>query len=103
MTLLALLLALTGFACLALGMDRHHRDAFGALPGPRQKRRFKALGSLGVAGAVACSLAAWGIAYGVVAAFGVLAVGAAVPLLWLSFRAAPNARPSPRAPRSPDS
>lgn len=97
MTVLALLLALFGFACLALGMDRHHRDAFGALPGPRQKRRFKALGWLGITGSVACSLAGWGIAYGVVAGLGILAAGAAVPLLWLSYRTAPRARPSPRA------
>ena len=50
-------------------------------------------------------LCAWGIAYGVIAGCGILAAGAALPLLWLSYRTAPTARPSPRpaASRAPDS
>ncbi len=105
MTVLALLLSLFGFACLSLAMERHHRDVFGPAPAPARRRRLRLLGWVALSAAVACSISAWGIAYGVIAGCGILAAGAAPPLLWLSYRTAPTARPSPRsaASRAPDS
>lgn len=104
MTLLALLLSLLGFLCLSLATERHHRDVFGAAPA-LARRRLRLLGWVALTAAVACSIGAWGIAYGVIAGCGILAAGAALPLLWLSYRTAPTARPSPRpaASRAPDS
>lgn len=105
MTLLALLLSVVGFLCLSLAMDRHHRDVLGGPPAAHRRRRLRAGGWAALVAAVACCIAGWGVAYGVVAGCGVLAVGAALPLLWLSYRTAPTARPSPRpaATRAPDS
>jgi hypothetical protein len=105
MTVLALLLSLLGFLCLSLAMERHHRDVFGAAPALAHRRRLRLLGWVALTAAVACSIGAWGIAYGVIAGCGILAAGAALPLLWLSYRTAPTARPSPRpaASRAPDS
>ncbi|WP_315388273.1 DUF3325 domain-containing protein [uncultured Stenotrophomonas sp.] len=98
MTVLALLLALAGFACLSLAMDRHHRDVFGALPMARRRQLFRLGGWMALLAAVACCIVGWGVAYGVIAGCGIFAVGAALPLLWLSYRTAPTARPTPRAP-----
>lgn len=101
MTVLALLLALVGFACLSLAMDRHHRDVFGALPVARLRRLFRLGGWAALMAAVGCCIVGWGVAYGVIAGCGIFAVGAALPLLWLSYRTAPKARPTPRAPSKP--
>ncbi len=98
MTALAWGCALLGFVCLALAMERHHRNVFGALPGRARRRVLRTTGWIALAAAVACCVLGWGPAYGVIAACGVLAAGAAPPLLWLSYRTAPRARPSPRAP-----
>lgn len=98
MTLLAWLCALPGFLCLSLAMDRHHRDVFGALPSNTRRQWLRVVGWSALTVAVACCLLGWGAAYGVIVACGVLAAGAAPPLLWLSYRTAPRARPSPRAP-----
>lgn len=108
MTLLAWLLAVLGFTGLALSMDRHHRDVFAALPTSARRRVLKTIGWLALAAALGCSVRGWGLAYGVIAGLGLMAAGAAPPLLWLSYRTAPRARPSPgassaRASRASDS
>lgn len=98
MTVLAWLLAIAGFLGLALSMDRHHRDVFGVLPTPSRRRGLRAAGWITVLASATCSIVGWGLAYGVISGLGVLAAGAAPPLLWLSYRTAPRARPSPGAP-----
>lgn len=104
MTVVAWLLAMLGFTALALSMDRHHRDVFSVLPTPWRRRVLRAAGWVALLASVSCSIFSWGLAYGVITGFGVLAAGAAPPLFWLSYRTAPRARPSPgalpaRAPR----
>lgn len=98
MTGLAWLQAIVGFLGLALSMDRHHRDVFGVLPTSSRRLGLRAAGWVAVLVSVICSIVGWGLVYGVIAGLGVLAAGAAPPLLWLSYRTAPRARPSPGAP-----
>lgn len=95
MSALALLLAAFGFACLALAMDRHHRDVAGHAPSAMRRRLLRAAGSVALLASLAASIAAWGIAQGVVGCCGVLAAGAGAMLLWLCFR---PAKPTPRPP-----
>jgi len=94
MTIIALLLALAGFACLALAMERHHRDVAGHAPAPTRQRLLQVLGYAALAASLMACIAAWGIAQGFVGWCGVLAVGAGAMLLWLSFRS--SAKPTPR-------
>ncbi|WP_313455543.1 DUF3325 domain-containing protein [Stenotrophomonas sp.] len=98
MSVVAWLLAVAGFTALALSMDRHHRDVFGALPTPKRRRGLRAVGWAAVLASVTCCIVGWGVAYGVIAGLGVMAAAAAPPLFWLSYRTAPRARPSPGAP-----
>ena len=94
MTLLAWLLALAGCACLALAMERHHRQfSVGPLTATR-RRRLRVLGSCALVTSVCACVSAWGLAQGLVGGCGVLAAGAAPVLLWLSSR---PAAPSPRS------
>lgn len=96
---LALLLAAAGFACLALAMERHHRDVTGHAPPPSRRRLLQVLGWIGLAASLAASIAAWGVAQGVVGGCGVLAAGAGAMVLWLSLRRPdkPTPRPSSRS------
>ncbi|WMJ68418.1 DUF3325 domain-containing protein [Stenotrophomonas sp. 24(2023)] len=99
MSVLALLLAAAGFACLALAMERHHRDVTGHAPAVPRRRVLRLLGAAALAASLAPSIAAWGVAQGFVGWCGVLAAGAGVMVLWLSFRspAKPAPRPSSRS------
>ncbi|WP_414616016.1 DUF3325 domain-containing protein [Stenotrophomonas geniculata] len=99
MSVLALLLAAVGFVCLALAMERHHRDVTGQAPAPARRRVLRLLGAAAAAASLAPSIAAWGVAQGFVGWCGVLATGAGAMVLWLSFRspAKPAPRPSSRS------
>jgi len=100
MSVLALLLAAAAFACLAMAMERHHRDVAGHAPSPAPRRRpLQVLGVVGLAASLMASIAAWGVAQGFVGWCGVLAAGAGAMVLWLSFRspAKPAPRPSSRS------
>ena len=84
--LAALLLALAGFAALALSMHRHHRDLFG---GPPSRWRVVALRSVGWAllglSLAACSLES-GWAVGPLLWIGLLTLAALVVVLTLTYR-----------------
>ncbi|KAF1055552.1 MAG: hypothetical protein GAK43_00347 [Stenotrophomonas maltophilia] len=99
MSVIALLLAAVGFTCLALAMERHHRDVAGHVAAPARRRLLRVLGWSGLAASLVASIAAWGAAQGVVGACGVFAAGAGALVLWLSFRspAKPAPRPSSRS------
>ena len=94
MSVLALLLAAAAFACLAMAMERHHRDVAGHAPPTQRRRLLQVLGVLGLLASLLASIAAWGIAQGFVGWCGVLAGGAGAMVLWLSFRS--PAKPAPR-------
>ena len=96
MSVLALLLAALAFACLALAMERHHRDVAGHLPAPARRRLLRLLGWAGLTGSLIASVGAWGLAWGVVGWCGVLAAAAGTIVLWLSYRS--PARPTHRPP-----
>lgn len=99
MSVLALLLATLAFACLALAMERHHRDVAGYPPAAARRRLLRLLGCGSLAASLAASIGAWGIAWGVVGWCGVLAAAAGAIVLWLSFHspAKPVPRPSSRS------
>ncbi|WP_312682696.1 DUF3325 domain-containing protein [Stenotrophomonas chelatiphaga] len=98
MIVLALLLAIAAFACLALAMERHHRDVTGHAPAVARRRLLRLLGCAGLVASLTASIGAWGVAWGVVGWCGVLAAAAGAVLLWLSFRSpAMPARPSSRS------
>lgn len=99
MSALALLLATVGFVCLALAMERHHRDVTGHAPAAPRRRLLRLLGAAALAASLAPSIAAWGVAQGFVGWCGVLAAGAGAMVLWVSFRspAKPAPRPSSRS------
>ncbi|HIE1101043.1 DUF3325 domain-containing protein [Stenotrophomonas sp.] len=99
MSVIALLLAAAAFACLAMAMERHHRDVAGHAPPTPRRRLLQVLGVLGLLASLLASIAAWGAAQGFVGWCGVLAAGAGAMVLWLSFRspAKPAPRPSSRS------
>ncbi|MEG0184727.1 MAG: DUF3325 domain-containing protein, partial [Stenotrophomonas sp.] len=97
MSLLALLLAAAAFACLALAMERHHRDVVGHAPAIARHRLLRVLGVAGLGASLLASIAAWGLAQGVVGWCGVLAAGAGAMVLWLSFRTPVTSRPTSRS------
>lgn len=90
MIALALLMSLIGFLCLALAMERHHRDVCGGAPPSSRRRLLRAAAFFALATSFACCIRAWGVAYGVIGGFGALTVGATIVVLWLSFRAGPS-------------
>ncbi|WP_049456138.1 DUF3325 domain-containing protein [Stenotrophomonas maltophilia] len=99
MSVIALLLAAAAFACLAMAMERHHRDVTGHAPAAARRRVLRLLGATAMLASLAASIAAWGAAQGFVGWCGVLAAGAGAMVLWLSFRspAKPAPRPSSRS------
>lgn len=86
MSLLAALLALTGFACLALGMERHQGALLTHRLSRRGQRRAVIAGWAALAFAYAAALAVWGAAVGTVVWVGLLSLGAMTVLLTLSWR-----------------
>ncbi|MGQ9364981.1 DUF3325 domain-containing protein [Azospirillum sp. ST 5-10] len=78
---LALVPAMLGFAGLRLAMDRHHRAAFGRLPGPLRRAVLRTGGWTGLATAAALCIAGMGWSVGLVTWCGVL-TGAALVLVF---------------------
>ncbi|MBH1506786.1 DUF3325 family protein [Stenotrophomonas maltophilia] len=60
MSVIALLLAAAAFACLAMAMERHHRDVAGHAPPTPRRRLLQVLGVLGLLASLLASIAAWG-------------------------------------------
>lgn len=80
MSMIAWLLALAGFACLALAMEEHHRWLTGRDPTARTRRRLRVGGTLLLAASWLSAATAWGPAMGSIAWCGLLTL-AAVPLV----------------------
>ncbi|MFV3076858.1 DUF3325 domain-containing protein [Niveispirillum fermenti] len=77
MSLLSWLLALAGFAALALAMPDHHHWLRGRDPTPSARRRLQLAGTLLLVGSWIAAAVAWGAATGSVAWCGLLTVSAA--------------------------
>lgn len=59
--LIALVLCYAGWCLLSLGMERHHRDVFGTVPAPGQRRKLRVGGwsALMLAFALSVYVLAW--------------------------------------------
>lgn len=75
--MIAWLLALAGFACLALAMEEHHHWLTGRDPSVRTRRRLRLAGALLLAASWLSTWATWGPAMGSVAWCGLLTLAAA--------------------------
>ena len=84
MVLLALLLSLAGFACLALAIERHHRQLLRRPLGEGRGRLLRLFGALALALCYGCIVADMGWALGSISWCGLLSLGAATVLLRLS-------------------
>ena len=85
--LLAILLALAGFALIALSVGRHQADLAGYRPGPAISRRARLGGYLLLAAVFVLDLVTFGATYGAIAWFGHLSIGAWGVVAWLCLRA----------------
>jgi len=97
MTILAFLAALLAFGCLALSMERHHRDIFHKHPSRSKRRGLRIAGWMGLTLSFILAIAAWGAAIGGILWFGLLSLAAAITLLAVnrfsaSHRGAPPSR-----------
>lgn len=88
MTLLALLLAMLGFAALALAMARHARDLLGRAPTRAQARRLRISAAQALLMSYASVVTAWGVIIGSILAYAILSLAAAVVVLLLRYRSA---------------
>jgi len=86
MSLIAALFALIGFACLALGMERHQGALLKRRLPPRERRGAAMIGWAMLALSYAAAAIAWGPAVGSVLWVGLLSLGAMMVLLTLSWR-----------------
>lgn len=86
MSLLAALLAVIGFTCIALGMGRHQGELLKHRLSPQEQRRAKVAGWAALGCAYAAATAAWGAAVGTVLWLGLLSLGAMTVLLMMSWR-----------------
>lgn len=77
MSLLSWLLALAGFASLALAMPDHYHWLRGRDPTPPAQRRLRLTGTLLLGGSWLAAAAAWGTGTGSVAWCGLLTISAA--------------------------
>lgn len=84
MTLLAAIFALIGFASLALGMERHHRDLAGRSLSARMRRRIASAGWCALALSCVAAVHAWGVAVGIALWLGLLSLAATMVLLAMS-------------------
>jgi phosphatidylglycerophosphate synthase len=97
---MSLLLALMGFACLAMAMNRHHGEALGAKPSARRARVLRFVGTTALVLLLAYEMTKDGAAFGALLAFGYASAGAAIVLLALmSIRR--EHRPRARAKNAP--
>jgi hypothetical protein len=88
MMLVALVLALAGFAALAMAMDRHARDLLRRAPSPRDVRLRRCGGAFALAAAYGVMVAERGALIGTVLWFGLLSLAAAAVLLTIARIAA---------------
>jgi len=86
--IVAICASVLGFGCLCTAMARHQKDMLGrTLPSPVQRRIRKAGGALLLV-ALAIDMAGLGAAYGAVAWFGHLTIGAAMAVAVLKWKMA---------------
>lgn len=81
----ALLLASAGMTALALAIDRHHRQVYGADATPGARLVLRVAGAVLLALAIYPCVLLWGAGAGVVAWTGMLTAGALVPALALAY------------------
>jgi hypothetical protein len=100
MDLSAFLLALAGFAALALAMHRHQRHVFHRALGRGADLLLRSLGVAGLAASFAASVASTGWVIGPVLWFGWLTAAAltvALALTWWPQARTPAKKPAPHA------
>ena len=85
--ILAVLMALTGFAALALSMKRHQRDMIGRKLSDRERYLVRSAGALAIAGCLAFDMAFLSPANGVIAWFGHMSIAAWFVVATLCWRA----------------
>lgn len=90
MSMIAWLLALAGFTCLALAMEEHHRWLTGRAPAARTRRRLRLAGALLLAASWLSAAAAWGPAMGSIAWCGLLTLAAAPLVLTRTYLKPPR-------------
>ncbi|MQA38546.1 DUF3325 domain-containing protein [Rugamonas aquatica] len=81
----ALLLASSGMTALALAIDRHHRQVYGADATPGARLVLRVAGAVLLALAICPCVLLWGAGAGIVAWTGMLTAGALVPALALAY------------------
>ncbi|EIZ77421.1 hypothetical protein WSK_4035 [Novosphingobium sp. Rr 2-17] len=85
---LAILIAITGFACLCTAMARHQKDVLGRKLAAPAARRLRMTGGTLMLFALAMDMIGLGAAYGAVAWCGHLTAGAALVLTGLNWKLA---------------
>ena len=85
---LNLCLSFAGLSLLALSLDRHHRDAFGARVPKVRARMLRIAGWLAIALSLVAAVAAEGVNFGPVQWIGALTGGALPAVALLSYRPA---------------
>lgn len=76
MSLLSWILAIAGFAALAMAMEDHHRWLLACPPTPTARRNYRLAAIMLLAGSWSCASVAWGPAMGSIAWCGLLSVSA---------------------------
>ena len=82
---MSLLLAIVGFACLAVAMNRHHSEAIGGKPTRSRARLLRVAGSVALFALLVFDMTTNGAAFGAMLAFGYASLGAGVVLLALTW------------------
>lgn len=85
-TVLIFLLAMAGFAAIALSMGKHHRDILGVTPGRASARSLRATGWLALSASLALSIRAEGLSIGIVQWTAFLTVAALTVALLLTYK-----------------
>lgn len=86
MTIIAFLLAFAGFAALALSMQKHHRDLFGAPAPARRRKALRTCGFVTIIAALAFAIDAEGLSIGLVLWTGLLTLATVAVCLLLTYR-----------------
>ncbi|MEE1922518.1 DUF3325 domain-containing protein [Pseudomonas sp. 148P] len=82
-----LLLAYSGMLGLCLGLERHYKQVWQRVPGPRLRRALRIGGWLALGGSFAASVVAWGWAMGPIGWFGLMSLAGLGLVLLLPYRA----------------
>ncbi|MBY8822800.1 DUF3325 domain-containing protein [Sphingomonas colocasiae] len=86
MTILALVLALSGFALLALSLAKHHRDLIGGMPSRTAERRLRTGGWLLLSVSLTSCIAADGLSIGLVLWSGTLTIAALAVVAMITYQ-----------------